>query len=183
MERDSLSIPLSRRKGRVEETKTLMDGLLRIIFLLSQRGNQVAGIFLTLVMGLTVADVILRILGRPIVGAFELVAFFGAMVIGFSIPFTSWVRGHIFVDFLIMKFSMTARKGIHVFTRLLGLGLFGLIGWNLWKMGADLQRSGEVSPTLHIPFYPVVYGIGVVCLIQVLVMIADIVKVLKEQYE
>ena len=142
-----------------------------------------AGIFLTLVMGLTVADVILRILGRPIVGAFELVAFFGAMVIGFSIPFTSWVRGHIFVDFLIMKFSMTARKGIQVFTRLLGLGLFGLIGWNLWKMGADLQRSGEVSPTLHIPFYPVVYGIGVVCLIQVLVMIADIVKVLKEQYE
>ncbi len=183
MERGSRSIPLSRRKGRVEETKTLMDGLLRIISRLSQRGNQVAGIFLTLVMALTVADVILRILGRPIVGAFELVAFFGAMVIGFSIPFTSWVRGHIFVDFLIMKFSMRARKGIHVFTRLLGLGLFGLIGWNLWKMGADLQRSGEVSPTLHIPFYPVVYGIGVVCLIQVLVMIADIVKVLKEQYE
>jgi TRAP-type C4-dicarboxylate transport system permease small subunit len=134
-------------------------------------------------MGITVADVILRILGRPIVGAFELVAFFGAMVIGFSIPFTSWVRGHIFVDFLIMKFSQGVRKGIHVFTRLLGGVLFGLIGWNLMKMGADLQRSGEVSPTLHVPFYPVVYGIGVVCLIQVLVLVADIVKVLKEQYE
>ena len=142
-----------------------------------------AGVTLTLVMGITVADVILRILGRPIVGAFELVAFFGAMVIGFSIPFTSWVRGHIFVDFLIMKFSKGVRKGIHVFTRLLGGVLFGLIGWNLMKMGADLQRSGEVSPTLHVPFYPVVYGIGVVCLIQVLVLVADIVKVLKEQYE
>lgn len=142
-----------------------------------------AGVTLTLVMGITVADVILRILGRPIVGAFELVAFFGAMVIGFSIPFTSWVRGHIFVDFLVMKFSGGVRMGIHVFTRLVGLGLFGLIGWNLMKMGADLQRSGEVSPTLHVPFYPVVYGIGIVCLIQVLVMIADIVKVLKEQYE
>jgi TRAP-type C4-dicarboxylate transport system permease small subunit len=160
-----------------------MDGLLRFVFRLSQGGNQVAGVSLTLVMGLTVADVILRILGKPIVGAFELVAFLGAIVIGFSIPFTSWVRGHIFVDFLILKFSMKARKGIHIFTRLLGLGLFGLVGWNLWKMGADLQRSGEVSPTLHVPFYPVVYGIGMVCLIQVLVMIADIVKVLKEQYE
>lgn len=160
-----------------------MDGLLRIIFRLSQGGNQVAGVTLTLVMGITVADVILRIFGRPIVGAFELVAFFGAIVIGFSIPFTSWVRGHIFVDFLVMKFSGGVRKGIHVFTRLLGLGLFGLVGWNLMKMGADLHRSGEVSPTLHVPFYPVVYGIGIVCLIQVLVMIADIVKVLKEQYE
>jgi len=160
-----------------------MDGLFRIIFRLSRGGNHVAGVALTVVMGITVADVILRILGRPIVGAFELVAFFGAVVIGFSIPFTSWVRGHIFVDFLIMKFSKEVRKGIHVFTRLLGLGLFGFIGWNLMKMGADLQRSGEVSPTLHVPFYPVVYGIGVVCLVQVLVMVADIVKVLKEQYE
>jgi hypothetical protein len=51
------------------------------------------------------------------------------------------------------------------------------------KMGADLQQSGEVSPTLHVPFYPVVYGIGMVCLIQVLVMVADIVKVFKERYE
>jgi TRAP-type C4-dicarboxylate transport system permease small subunit len=160
-----------------------MDGLLRVIFRLSQGGNQVAGVTLTLVMGLTVADVILRILGKPIVGVFELVAFFGAVVIGFSIPFTSWVRGHIFVDFLVMKFCMRVRKGIHVFTRLLGLVLFGLIGWNLIMMGADLHRSGEVSPTLHIPFYPVVYGIGMVCLIQVLVMTADIVKVLKGQYE
>ncbi len=160
-----------------------MDGLLRFIFRLSQGGNQVAGVSLTLVMGLTVADVVLRILGRPIVGAFELAAFLGAIAIGFSIPFTSWVRGHIFVDFLILKFSLKARKGIHIFTRLIGLGLFGLIGWNLMKMGADLQRSGEVSPTLHVPFYPVVYGIGMVCLIQVLVMIADILKVLKEQYE
>jgi TRAP-type C4-dicarboxylate transport system permease small subunit len=160
-----------------------MDVFLRFIFRLSQRGNQVAGVTLTLVMGLTVVDVILRMVGRPIVGVFELVAFSGAIVIGFSIPFTSWVRGHIFVDFAVMKFSMPVRKAIHIFTRLLGLGLFGLIGWNLMKMGADLQRSGEVSPTLHVPFYPVVYGIGMVCLVQALVMIADIAKVLKEQYE
>jgi len=143
----------------------------------------VAGVTLTLVMGLTVADVFLRTLGKPLVGVFELVAFFGAVVIGFSIPFTSWVRGHIYVDFLILKFSKGTRKGIHVFTRLLGMGLFALIGWNLLKMAGDLQRSGEVSPTLHVPFYPVVYGIGVVCLIQALVLTADIVKVLKERYE
>ena len=160
-----------------------MDGLLRFIFRLSQGGNQVAGVTLTLVMGLTVVDVFLRILGKPLVGVFELVAFFGAVVIGFSIPFTSWVRGHIYVDFLVLKFSKRTRKGIHVFTRLLGTGLFALIGWNLFKMAGDLHRSGEVSPTLHVPFYPVVYGIGVVCLVQALVLTADIVKVLKERYE
>ena len=160
-----------------------MDGLLRFILRLSQGGNQVAGVTLTLVMGMTVADVFLRILGKPLVGVFELVAFLGAVVVGFSIPFTSWVRGHIYVDFLIMKFSKGARKGIHVFTRLLGMGLFVLIGWNRFTMAGDLRRSGEVSPTLHVPFYPVVYAIGVVCLIQALVLIADMVKVVKERYE
>ncbi len=56
-------------------------------------------------MGLTVMDVILRALRRPILGTYELVAFSGAVVIGFSVPLTSWLRGHIFVDFFILRFS------------------------------------------------------------------------------
>jgi len=160
-----------------------MNGFLQAVFRLSRSANVLAGITLTLIMGLTVLDVILRIFGRPIVGIFELVAFFGAVVIGFSIPFTSWVRGHIYVDFLVMKFPKSWRKAIHLFTRLLGLGLFALIGWNLLKMGTDLRGSGEVSPTLHMPFYPVVYGIGIVFLIQSLVLVGDMIKIMREQYE
>ncbi len=49
-------------------------------------------------MLLTVADVVLRLLGRPIVGTYELVALGGAVAIGLSLPLTSWVRGHIYVD-------------------------------------------------------------------------------------
>jgi len=160
-----------------------MNGFLQIVNRLSKWANTIAGITLTLVMLITVTDVVLRSFGRPIVGIFELVAFFGAVVIGFSIPFTSWMRGHIYVDFLLVRFPQGMRKGVHLFTRLLGLGLFGLIGWNLIRMGNDLRRSGEVSPTLHLPFYPVVYGIGVVCLVQFLVLMADMVKVIREQYE
>ena len=82
-----------------------------------------------------------------------------------------------------MKLPRGSRKGCHLFTRFLGLGLFGLAGWNLLKMGNDLLRSGEVSPTLHMPFYPVVYGIGAVCLLQSLVLFGDMIKVIREQYE
>ena len=160
-----------------------MNGLLPVILRISRGANAVAGVTLTALMGLTVLDVILRVLGRPIVGIFELVAFFGAVAIGFSIPFTSWVRGHIYVDSLVLKFPQRTRKGFHLFTRTLGMGLFGLAGWNLLGMGNDLLRSGEVSPTLHIPFYPVVYGIGVVCFLQCLVLFSDTVKVIREQYE
>ena len=160
-----------------------MNGFLQVILRISRGANVVAGVTLTILMGITVLDVILRAFGRPIVGVFELVAFFGAMAIGFSIPFTSWVRGHIYVDSLVINLPRGTRKGFYLFTRALGLGLFGLAGWNLFKMGNDLLRSGEVSPTLHMPFYPVVYGIGVVCLVQSLVLLGDMIKVIREQYE
>lgn len=160
-----------------------MNAFFQIVFGLSRGANILAGITLTLIMGITVTDVVLRSLGRPIVGTFELVAFFGAVVIGFSLPFTSWVRGHIYVDFFVMKLPPKVKSAVHLSTRCMGLGLFLLIGWNLIKMGTDLSRSGEVSPTLQMPFYPVVYGVGAACLLQCLVLLCDIVKVLRGQYE
>lgn len=160
-----------------------MNGFLQMVFRLSKWANTLAGIALTVLMLITVTDVFLRSLGRPIVGIFELVAFFGAVVIGFSLPFTSWVRGHIYVDILVTKLPPKGRSAVHLATRCMGLGLFLLIGWNLIKMGADLSRSGEVSPTLQMPFYPVVYGVGAACLLQCLVLFCDIVKVLRGQYE
>jgi lipopolysaccharide export LptBFGC system permease protein LptF len=71
----------------------------------------------------------------------------------------------------------------HTATRCLGIGLFFVIGWNLIKMGADLSKSGEVSPTLQMPFYPVVYAVGVCCFIQCLVLLADVWKVFEDKYE
>ena len=160
-----------------------MDGLLQMVLRLSRGANILAGATLTLLMGITVTDVILRSFRMPIPGTFELVAFLGAIVIGFSIPFTSWVRGHIYVDFFILKLPGRARNGVHLVTRCMGLVLFLLIGWNLFKVGVDLFRSGEVSPTLQIPFYPIVYGVGAACLLQSLVLLCDIVKVLRGKYE
>jgi TRAP-type C4-dicarboxylate transport system permease small subunit len=145
--------------------------------------NIIAGVALAFMMLVTVADVVLRFFRRPIVGTYELVALSGAVVVGFSVPFTSWQRGHIYVDFLIAKFSSRVRNIFHTGTRCLGIGLFFLIGWNLMSMGRDLYRSGEVSLTLQLPFYPVAYGVGISCLVQCLVLLCDIFKVWGGKYE
>jgi TRAP-type C4-dicarboxylate transport system permease small subunit len=129
-----------------------MDGILDKVRGLSRFLNLIAGISLTFLMLLTVLDVILRSFRIPVVGTYELVAFAGAVVIGFSIPFTSWLRGHIYVDFLILKFPKKARDVFNLATRLMAGVLFLLIGWNLIKYGADLHKSGEVSLTLQLPF-------------------------------
>ena len=160
-----------------------MEGFLSKVRQLSRFANVIAGISITFIVFLTVTDVILRTFRRPIVGTYELVAFSGAIVIGFSLPFTSWLRGHIFVDFFILKFSKKVRDVFNILTRCVGMGLFFLIGWNLIKYGMDLQKSGEVSLTLQLPFFPVAYGVGICCFIQCLVLFCDILKVFGGKYE
>jgi len=160
-----------------------MKGFLDKINGVSRFLNVIAGVSLTFLMLLTVMDVILRSLKRPIVGTYELVAFSGAVVIGFSVPLTSWVRGHIYVDFFILRFSQKVRNVFNIATRCVVIMLFFLISWNLIKYGMDLQKSGEVSLTLQMPFYPVAYGVGICCFVQCLVLICDIVKIFGGEYE
>ena len=62
-----------------------MKGFLAFIFRLSTVAQTIAGVTLTGMMLLTVTDVILRSWGKPLLGTFELVAFMGAIVIGFSV--------------------------------------------------------------------------------------------------
>ena len=112
-----------------------MERLLNSVGRLSRLINVIAGIAITFIMFLTVFDVILRFFRRPIVGTYELVAFSGAMVVGFAIPLTSWMRGHIYVDFFTGKLPKAAQSIFNVITRCMGIGLFFLIGWNLIKGG------------------------------------------------
>jgi TRAP-type C4-dicarboxylate transport system permease small subunit len=143
----------------------------------------VAGAALTLLMLLTMADVVLRLFGRPIVGTYELVAMSGAVAVGLSLPLTSWMRGHIYVDSFVARLPRVPRAVLVILTRLMVLVLFFVIGWNLVKYGLDLRRAGEVSPTLRIPFYPVTLGVAVSCFLQCLVMVADVVRILRGEYE
>jgi len=155
-------------------------GTLRFI---SNLLNTIAGIAVTFMMLLTVTDVLLRAGGHPIIGTFEIVSLLLALVIGFGIPQVSLDRGHVYMDFLLDKLSKKGRNVMNTFTRVLCLFLFGFIGVNLFKVGARFHASGEVSPTIMIPFYPVAYGVAVCCLLECCVFLFDIVRIWRGQYE
>ncbi len=145
--------------------------------------NIVAGIAVTFMMLLTVTDVLLRAGGHPIIGTFEIVSLLLALVIGFGIPQVSLDRGHVYMDFLLEKLSNKSRKVMNTFTRLLCAALFALIGYNLFSVGARFHASGEVSPTIMIPFYPVAYGVAICCLLECCVFLFDVVRIWRGQYE
>jgi len=134
-------------------------------------------------MFLTVADVILRIFKRPIVGAYELVGLLGAIVIGFSIPQTSRIKGHVLMGFLTGRLPRWVQNALHVLTRLLAIATFVIIGWNVWMLGEDYRRVGEVTLTIQLPMYPVAYGIAVCCFVECLVLVLDLMELRKQGSE
>jgi TRAP-type C4-dicarboxylate transport system permease small subunit len=138
---------------------------------------------LTFMMFLTVADVFLRAGGRPIIGTYEIVALLLALVIGFGIPQVSLDRGHVYMEFLLDKFSKRGRNVMNSMTRVLCLILFAFIGYNLFNVGAGFHASGEVSATIKIPFYPVAYGVAVCCFLECCVFISDIMRIWTGHYE
>jgi TRAP-type C4-dicarboxylate transport system permease small subunit len=155
----------------------------KILRFVSKLLNIIAGIAVTVMMLLTVADVLLRAGGHPIIGTYEIVALLLALVIGFGIPQVSLDRGHVYMDFLLEKLSKKGKKVMNTITRLFCIIFFLPLGYNLFNVGARFHASGEVSATIKIPFYPVVYGVAVCCLLECCVFIFDIVRVWRGEYE
>ena len=160
-----------------------MAGPFDILRFVSKLLNIIAGIAVTFMMFLTVTDVLLRAGGHPIIGTFEIVALSLALVIGFGIPQVSLDRGHVYMDILLDKLSKRGKNVMNTITRLLCIIFFLPLGYNLFNVGARFHASGEVTATIKIPFYPVAYGIAVCCLLECCVLIFDIVRVWRGQYE
>ena len=160
-----------------------METLIRILQRVSKILSTIGGAALTFMMCLTVADVLLRAWGRPILGTYEVVSLTLAIVIGFTIPKVSLDRGHVYMEIVLDKLSKRDRAIMNTFTRMLGLILFAIIGYNLFLIGNEFHASGEVSSTLKLPFFPISDFVGVCCFIECFVFMFDIVKIWRGKYE
>jgi TRAP-type C4-dicarboxylate transport system permease small subunit len=140
-----------------------------------------AGIALIGVMLLIGVDIVGRILGFPIPGAYEIVSFAGGLVIGLAVPATSRAKGHVSTDLLMQRLSGKSRRILIVVTRLIGITVFLIAGCSMMMMGIRLKEAGEVTAVLALPFYHVVYAMGGAFLIQTLVLVSDIAVVISER--
>lgn len=106
----------------------------------------ISGLTLAFMLLFTLLDVIMRAFGRPIVGDYEVISFLGAVVVGFALPYTSLLKGHVIVDFLLEKLSKKTGEAMQIATRILSIALFLWMGWNFVVMSLDLIKSKEVTP-------------------------------------
>jgi len=158
-----------------------MGKLLNTVLRVSKILNGIAAGALTLMICATVVDVFLRAVGHPVVGAYEIIGLIcGPLVIGFAVPLTSWNKNHVSMDILLSRLPTGNRDILNVMTRIICILLFSFIGYNLFSVGNEFRSAGEVSQTLHIPFYWVTYGVGVCCFVECVVFICDIIKIWRE---
>lgn len=134
----------------------------------------IAGVTLAFMLAFTLLDVGMRAFGKPIVGDYEVISFLGAVVIGFSIPYTSLLKGHVAVDFVLEMVSKNTGNTIRLATRVLSIVLFLWMGWNFVLMSLDLIKSNEVTPVFKVPFYPISLGLAFTCIVQCLTLVSQI---------
>ena len=158
----------------------MMERYLNVIQVVNRGMDLVAGTALALIMLLTTCDVVLRYLGHPILGSYDLVSFGAAFVIGFALPRTSWEKMHITVDILIEKIP-DHRFIVDIVTRAMALALFVLIGWNLILLGAGFFKTGEETLTLGIPLFPIAYALGFCAFLQCFTLIGDVIRIVLQR--
>jgi TRAP-type C4-dicarboxylate transport system permease small subunit len=129
-------------------------------------------------MALTCGDIVLRLMRHPIPGTWEVVGFLGAITAGFALVPTTLARTHVAVQLLVDRCPYRAQKVIYLVTHVLSIMLFALLTVESTKYGNALKAAGEVSNTLEVPFYPVLYGIGFSALVVVVILLTDIILVI-----
>ena len=156
-----------------------MKQFMALVYKMDLSFHIIAGLTLAFMMTVTFTDVVMRIFGRPIIGTMEIISFCGAVVIGFAIPYSSWMKVHVFVDLLTQRLTPKSQAILKAFTKSVGLLFFLFVAYNFIRYGLTLMRTGEVSPSFRIPYYPITFGLAASCFLESLTLLCDLLKLAK----
>ncbi len=125
---------------------------------------------------ITCLDVVLRVLGRPLVGAYDLVGALAVLTIGGALPYTTALKGHVSVEFFLHKLSRPWRRGVTAVADVLILALVAVLAWECVDYGIGLRQRGEVSPTLQMPLFWMPWAITASAGVTALVLVHGLLR-------
>ena len=136
----------------------------------------IAGAFMVAMILITCANIFLRIVWMPIKGTFELMGFFGAVATALVLGHTQMKKAHISVDILVNGLSPRIRTVFNGVNYLICMIFFAVLGWQISRLATTLWKTGEVTETLRIVYYPFTYGVALGCFLLALVLLVDLLK-------
>ncbi len=148
----------------------------KFIYTLSAIMSACAGVILVFMAALTFADIVMRLFWAPIPGVYEVVAFLGVAVAGFVLPRSSLMKAHVGVDFVVERVSPRARMITLIVTRILVAAFFLITAWYFVDMAESFIAAKNVTMTLRLPFYPVVFVMAFSFLVEAIVAVYQMLE-------
>jgi TRAP-type C4-dicarboxylate transport system permease small subunit len=150
---------------------------MRILEKISRYLNQIllwiAGFLLAVMVALTCGNIFLRVVWVPIRGTFELMGYLGAVVTAFALGYTQMRQGHIAVDILVLGFPKKVQQFLRGINSFICMGFFAIVGWQVAKYATNLWKTGEVTETLRIAYFPFTYATALGCFSLALVFLVE----------
>lgn len=150
--------------------------LIRLESLLQKLLMAVAAFFLVAMMLMTCADIVCRQVWKPLPGVFELMGYFGALVVACALGYTQKKKDHIAVDILTNCFKPRMQWVLDAVNRLICMVFSVIAAWQIGKVAQNLKATGEVSETLRIIYYPFTYGVAVGFVLLAFVFFVELFK-------
>jgi TRAP-type C4-dicarboxylate transport system permease small subunit len=121
---------------------------------------------------------VLRAVWVPVKGTFELMGFSGALAAAFALAATQRGKGHITVTLLKGYLPEWLEKTLVLFSFVLSGSFFGLVSWHCGQRALGIWRLGELSETLQLVYYPVVFAVALGFVALALALVTDFFIVL-----
>jgi TRAP-type C4-dicarboxylate transport system permease small subunit len=163
-------------RGRLRSLEVKMVFLNKLNRFLNQALIFMGGCFIGVIVFLTCANIFLRSVGVPINGTFELVGYFGAVAMAFALGYTQMSKGHISVDVLVLGFPKGAQRALTAVNELICMIFFAMVAWKIAQYATTLWRTGELTETLRIIYFPFTYAVAFGCATLSLVFLTEFLK-------
>ena len=100
----------------------------------------------------------------PLPGSTEITGVLQVVAIAGGLAFSKIDGRQIRVEFLVDWLPRRGKHVLDVFSSILGLGLFGIVGWMTYRWGVSLSGSGTETLLIGIPLSPFAFWIALSCI-------------------
>ncbi|MBZ4687395.1 MAG: hypothetical protein PWQ96_222 [Clostridia bacterium] len=136
----------------------------------------IAGFSLVLMMMTVVLNGVIRFFGVPFYGTTEIVGWMCAVTIAFSLGYTQLHKGYVDIDFLMEKLPLPLQNCIRSITLFISTIFFALVSWQLCLYALTIAGNGNVSETMRLTFYPLIFVVALGFAGLTLALLVDFLK-------
>lgn len=98
-------------------------------------------------------DIVLRVCGHAVKGAYDVVRVAGAVCVACALPLTTAMKGHVAIEFFFQKLGRAGRLAVDSLMRLMMIAVFFFAAYECVGYGLRFLRNGEVTSTIELPIF------------------------------